>query len=311
LSFQDVHDSGVEPEVGNTHPDFGCKAAAIKVAGGRVSVVMPTMSESPAEIQIASNRLRLQGVALEAMPESTATPALEAALVDRGRQIERTKQGLVLLSLATLLLWIREIALLGLAIGAIAVVLILVGASAFGSRHSSLAWTSAITFVIVWLVSFGLVASLAGTIRSLPTGASGPETASKVLAAFDTTLYALLVVVSILSICSALIAFGLEDRLGRLLLCAGVAAQIAVSVSIFVFVLIPLVHRAIEQTFAVTPPDMSIITAADAQVRSLRGLAVLNSIPAVLFAGAYLWAYRLIARGETPSPRGAPSPQRL
>jgi hypothetical protein len=160
-------------------------------------------------------------------------------------------------------------------------------------------------------VSFGLVASLAGTIRSLPTGASGPETASKVLAAFDTTLYALLVVVSILSICSALIAFGLEDRLGRLLLCAGVAAQIAVSVSIFVFVLIPLVHQAIEQTFAVTPPDMSIITAADAQVRSLRGLAVLNSIPAALFAGAYLWAYRRIARGETPSPRGAFSPQRL
>jgi hypothetical protein len=251
------------------------------------------------------------GIAVEAMPGGAVAPALEPVLGERARKLEQTQWGLLLLLWATLLSWIREVEVLGLAIGAIAVVLILLGASAFGPRHGMFVLTAVVVFVTAIIALFGIVDSFAATIRSIPSGASGPATASKVLGAFDTVLYGSLAVGSILSFCNALIAFDLEDRPGRILLAAGVVAQVVILVYLFVFILMPLVHQAIEQAFAVTPPDMSVITAADLQVRSLRGLAVLNSIPAVLFAGAYLWAYRRISRGETPSREGPVSPQSL
>jgi hypothetical protein len=246
------------------------------------------------------------GIAVEAMPGGAVAPALEPVLGERARKLEQTQWGLLLLLLATLLSWIREVEVLGLAIGAIAVVLILLGASAFGPRHGLLVWTAVVVFVTAMIAFFGIVDSFAATIRNIPSGASGPATASQVLGALDTLLYGSLVVVSILSFCNALIAFELEDRPGRILLAAGVAAQIAVSVSLVVLVLMPLVHQAVERAFAVTPPDMSIISTAGAQVRSLRGLAVLNSIPSMIFAGAYAWAYHRISRVATSSPGTTP-----
>ena len=75
---------------------------------------------------------------------------------------------------------------LGLAIGSIAVVLILLGASAFGPRHVLFVWTAVVVFVTGMIALFGFVDSFATTIRNIPSGASGAATASRVLGAFDT-----------------------------------------------------------------------------------------------------------------------------
>jgi hypothetical protein len=245
------------------------------------------------------------GIALEPVPGQTAPPTLSEEF-ERAKRIERTKSGLVLLAFATLLMWIPVIQLLGFVIGAIAVILILLGASAFGPRHVTLAWVAVIVFTGAQLAVIGLLASFSSSITGLSAG--GPGTTTRMLAAFDSVLYGSLVLVSIMSVCSALIAFDLEDVPGRILLASGVAAQIAVSVSLFVFILIPLINQAVIQAFATTPADMSVITAADEQVRTMRGLAVLNSIPAILFAGGYGWAWRRVSRGATPSSGNAPLP---
>jgi hypothetical protein len=246
-----------------------------------------------------------EGDCVEAMPAGTGGPAVEAVQVERAKQLERTQWGLLLLSVTALMSWIPEVELLSFLVGAIAVILILLGTSAFGSRHTLLVWAAVVVFVSATFALFGIVASFAGSIRSIPSGASGPAATSQVLAAVDTFLYGSLVIGAALSLCYALIAFELEDGPGRVLLTTGVASQIVISLSLFTFVFIPLIHRAVGQAFATNPPDLSILTAASAQLRSLRGLAVLNSIPAVIFAGAYTWAFHRISQGAMPS-SGAP-----
>jgi hypothetical protein len=214
--------------------------------------------------------------------------------------VDRTRAGLGLMALAVLLSWIPIIELVGFVIGAIAAILLVLGAPAFGPRHGRLVWAAVILFVGAEITELVLFGSFSATISNLPSGASGPETVATVLAAFDTLIVGSLVVASIVSVCFALIAFELEDPSGRVLLIGGVVTQILVSVSLFVLVLNPLIHQAVAEAFASSPPDMSAIVTADAQLRSLSGLRLLNSIPAVFFAGAYAWALHRASGRATP-----------
>lgn len=234
-----------------------------------------------------------------------------AVVEDPSKPIERTKTGIVLLIFAVLLQWIPVIQYLGLALGAIAAILIILGSPAFGRRHEGLVWISVVLFVAAQIAEFALLVAFASTVGGLPGNTSVPAAASTVLAAFDALVGGSLVAVSLVSVSFALIAFDLEDDAGRLLLVAGVAAQILVSVALFVLVLKPLIHQAVTEAFASTPVDTQPLVTAAAQIRGLSGLAVLNNIPALLFAGGYVWAHDRLSRGAVPPSPRAPAPASL
>src|SRR5436853_4924964 len=102
---------------------------------------------------------------------------------DRNRMIDRTESGLLLLILAALLLWIPVIEIMGLIVGAIAVILLILGAQAFGWRHQMLVWTSVLLFILAQIAGLVLVGSFGSTVRSIVS--SGPDAKGQILSAFD------------------------------------------------------------------------------------------------------------------------------
>jgi len=221
--------------------------------------------------------------------------------VDRG-QVEWTQTGLVLLIVGVLLQWIPIIQYLGLLLGAIAVLMIIMGSRAFGGWHEMLVWISVLLFIAAEIAEFTLAEGFVAAARGIPSTATGPSAANAFLAAYDGLVEGSLVVVSVISVSFVLIAFDLEDLPGRLLLLAGVGSQMVISAAVFLLVLNPLIHQAVTQAFASNPVDTAVLDAADAQVRGLTAVKILNSIPAMMFAGAYAWAHRRITQGKIPHP---------
>ena len=235
------------------------------------------------------------------LPPQTPEPSDQA--------VTRTRNGLLLLAVAVLLQWIPVVEYLGLVVGAVGAILMILGRRPFGDRHGILVGTSVSLFIAALILELLLVFSFASSLTSI--GGTGSAAANAFLGAWSGLEDGLLVAVSLTSVSFALIAAALEDWPGRLLLAAAVAAQIVISVGILVLVVDPILRVAVTRAFASTPVDLSVIEAADAQISGLGALRVLNAIPAVLFAAAYVWAHDRIGRGAVPpSARPARPPSR-
>src|SRR5436309_15386817 len=103
------------------------------------------------------------------LPASAPGPIGREAAEDRNRMIDRTESGLALLVLAALLLWIPVVEIGGLFVGAIAVILIILGAEAFGWRHQMLVWASVLLFILAQVAGLVLAGSFVSTVRSIPS----------------------------------------------------------------------------------------------------------------------------------------------
>ena len=226
------------------------------------------------------------------LPASAPSPMEREVAEDRNRMIERTESGLALLILAALLLWIPVIEIGGLFVGAIAVILITLGAQAFGWRHQMLVWTSVLLFILAQVAGLVLAGSFVSTIRSIPS--SEPAAADQILSAFDGLIRGVLVLVVIASISEALIAFDLSDLTGRVLLLGAVVVQSLVSVILLLVVFGPLIHQAVADAFASGTFNTGPITDASARINGLSAYSLLNSIPALMFAAAFYLTYRRV-----------------
>lgn len=257
---------------------------------------------------------------LEAPPPQPAGPQAIPSPIPRppgirplwGLDIARTSTGLLLLAVSVLLQWIPIIEYLGLLLGIIGAVLMILGLAPFGRRHQTLVWVSVGLYVLTFFGEFLLTTSFAFSVARIGSS-TGPTAADEFLTAWDGFEVGSLVAVSFVSISFALIAFGLEDWPGRLLLLAGVLLQIVISLYVLVVVLDPILREAVAQAFASNPVNVAVIEAANAQINGLSGLKLLNAIPALLFAVAYLWARRRIERGVIPAaapPPGTTAPAR-
>src|SRR5437773_9982363 len=91
------------------------------------------------------------------LPASAPGPIEREVAEDRNRMIDRTESGLALLILAALLLWIPVIEIGGLFVGAIAVILIILGAEAFGWRHPMLVSASVPLFILAHIRALHLI----------------------------------------------------------------------------------------------------------------------------------------------------------
>jgi len=242
------------------------------------------------------------------LPASAPGPIEREAAEDRNRMIDRTESGLALLILAALLLWIPVIEIGGLFVGAIAVILIILGAEAFGWRHQMLVWASVLLFILAQIAGFVLVGSFASSVRSAPS--AGAAAADQILSALDGLIRGLLVLVVIASISEALIAFDLSDLAGRVLLLGAVLVQSLVSVILLLFVFGPLIHQAVADAFASGSFNAGPIADASARIQGLSAYNLLNSIPALMFAAAFYRTYKHIRQTVKPSfPRSWTMPQ--
>ncbi len=240
---------------------------------------------------------------MDPVPPPTAPPDAAASETrqERTKQIARTETGLLLLAIAVLVQPWPVVTILAFILAAIGAILLIWGAPAFGRRHATLVWLSVVLFIGAEVAEFLLAGSLASSIGA-QGGASGPAGAAAMIAIFDSTLIAGIVIASVLALAYVLIAFCLEDGAGLGLLLGALVADVLVSVAVFTLILSPLVHQAITEAYASTPPNMAIIETADAQLRSLTAPAALGFIPLLLFAAAYVWAMHRIDREEIPPP---------
>jgi MFS family permease len=219
------------------------------------------------------------------------TPYGPSVDYERNRQVDRTKTGALLLLIGTLLSWIPLIQFVGYLLIFIGVILVILGRKAFGPAHSRNVVVSIVLFIVGILVVIGVAVFAA---LSNLSGVIGPGGTVNVTPAFlasvaNAGLLAGIVAAFILGIAELLFTYGLQAQTGRILLWAAYGANIALSVTLYL---------------ALSPLFNGVITAADydSALLTQETYALLNVIPAMLFAGADYLAWSRINRREIPAP---------
>jgi len=203
-------------------------------------------------------------------------PGLPSAWdVGRRKQIDRTKTGLLLLLIGGLISWIpiaRNVVL--------AIVLFFVG------------------------IIIGVIAGVLFGVAVFSTVASqNPSTAASALAsAFGTLLVGAIIAAAVSGIASVLFTYALQKQTGRMLLWAGYAANLAISIAIYV-IIAPLISDAVNQAVSGGTYNPAPVVALQGQLSALGYLSV---IPALLFAAATYLAWARVSHGEIPAPTVPP-----
>ena len=230
-----------------------------------------------------------------------------SAEYERGKRVDRTRMGILLILLGTLLSWVPfEIDLIGYVLIFVGLILLLLRRKAFGDHHPR----NTVLSIVLLFVGVGAIIGAA-----LPLGISfataqltnTPISAAELSSDFQILLVGEIVGAIAFGLMSVLFTYALQKPMGRLLLLAGFGASVALSVAIYAIVS-PVVQSAIQEALAGGTIDAATIAALEGIAGSY---GLLNAIPSVLFASAEYLAWSRIAHGEIPprpsSPAG-PSP---
>jgi hypothetical protein len=224
-------------------------------------------------------------------------PTFDYAALDRQKQIDRTKWGILLLAIGALLLWIPLVNAVAGFISLIGVILGILGRKAFGDRHAKFVVISVVLYILVvippafYALSFGFAAGFTGDVRGVASQL-WPLLISSVFAGIGANVSWLL------------FAHELEAKPGRMLLYAAVAAG-AIVLPVVLFVgLAPTVNALVAEAQGGTMTLDAFLDRFSA-IETLFDLATAPS--SVLFAIAYLLAWQRINRGEIPAYPRAPA----
>ena len=216
---------------------------------------------------------------------------------ERARQVDRTKTGILLLLVGTLIGWIpfASIGLIGGLLLLIGAILVILGRKAFGPKHSRNVILSLVLF-LVGIVGAVVLAILvvAATLGSFVT----PDPAT-VLGALNTLLIGAIILTAVSGLASVLFTYELQSNLGRVLLWAGYGASVGVEVAIFL-ILLPLLNGL----FTGGTVDPRALEAFLATISSYEYLGVIS---AALFAAANYIAWDRLNRRLIPAPLAPPA----
>lgn len=212
---------------------------------------------------------------------------------ERTKQIDRTKTGIFLLLIGTLLSWIPIILIIGYILLLVGAILVILGRKAFGPTHSRNVIISIVMFFIgivvaVVVVIIAVLSSLSGLL-----GPGGVPQMAALVSALSAALIGGMVIAAIIGIAELLFTYALQNQTGRILLWAAYGANLALSVAIY----------------AIIGPQLSsiLVTGDYNRLVGLQGtLQLLGVIPIALFAAADYLAWSRISRGEIPAPTPAP-----
>ncbi len=213
---------------------------------------------------------------------------------ERTKQIDRTKTGIFLLLIGTLLSWVPfPIDLIGYILLLVGAILVILGRKAFGETHSRNVIISIVLFFVGILVAITIAVIVAlSNFSSFITG--GGPTPAALASAINAILIGGIVGAAIIGIAEVLFTYGLQAQTGRILLWAAYGANVALSVAIYA-IISPLLGGIVTQS------DYNNLFGQRAT------LQLLNVIPAALFAGADYLAWSRISRSEIPAPPAAPT----
>jgi hypothetical protein len=213
--------------------------------------------------------------------------------------------GLLFLLIGLVLGPIPFVGIIGLILDIIGAILVILGRGVFGPNHSRNVILAVVIFVIGLCVIAGSILSLFLTIFSATyTASSGgtvdPTALSQAISSsFQTFIIGTAVGGAIDGVAIVLFTYAIQNQNGKMLLWAGYAISIAVSI-ITILVVGPLISEAVTQAFAgstFNPAPVSDLQ-AQAQLWGLLGL-----IPSILYAGAFYLVRSRIDKGQVLKPR--------
>src|SRR3989454_2908412 len=232
-----------------------------------------------------------------------AMPGLPSAWdAERRKQIDRTKTGLLLLLIGGLISWIPLIGIVGGLLLLIGAIFVIIGRKAFGSTHARNVVIAIVLFfvgIIIGIIAGVLfAAAVFSAIASQNPAALGAALGS----AFNTLLVGAIIAAVVSGIASVLFTYALQKQTGKMLLWAGYAANLAISIAVFA-IIGPLIANAVNQATSGGTYNPAPIVALQGQLSALGYLSV---IPALLFAGATYLAWSRVSHGEIPPPTTPP-----
>ena len=230
-----------------------------------------------------------------------AMPGLPSAWdAERRRQIDRTKTGVLLILVGTLIGWLPYIGVIGFILIFVGAILVILGRKAFGAAHSRNVIISIVLVIlgIIITVVAGVVLVFATISSIIPGNAPTP---AAITSTFNNFLIILVVGTIVTGLASVFFTYAIQNQTGRMLLLGGYVARIVLQIAIFV-----VVSQAVG-TFvaAMFPggtynPAAAAIAAADFSAR-VQTLGYLSAIPALIYAGAYYLVWNRINKGEIPA----------
>lgn len=236
-------------------------------------------------------------------PYPMAAPPMWDA--ERTKQVGRTKTGVLLLLIGTLISWVPIIGPLGGLLVLIGAILVILGRKAFGAAHARNVVISVVVFFVGLIVVFAGGIPLAAVIVVAAGFSAQTIPAAEVQAAFNSVLIIAVAGAIIGGLANVLFTFILQNQTGKMLLFAGYGAGVVIQVVIFV-----VVSADIPDILAACSGDTCNSTAArtvlDRFLGRVDSLSLLEGIPALLYAGAYYLVWNRINKGELPAPPAAP-----
>ncbi len=216
------------------------------------------------------------------------------AVMERQKQVDRTKTGFLLLAVGFLIGWVPLIGAVGGLLAFIGAILVILGRKAFGDRHATLVIISIVVYIasfvlsavfIAWFFLAGLQSSIEGNPRPF-------------LSAFWPFIGGLIVASAIGAVAQVLFVHELEKPIGRYLLYGALVASIVIPIGA-VLVLMPALSAVLDgiASGTITNPNDPRLAALE----GVQGLLTLASVvPSVLFGIAYFLAWQRIDRREIP-----------
>lgn len=230
--------------------------------------------------------------------------------VEWARQVDRTKTGLLLLLVGSLLSWIPfGIGLLGSLLILIGAILVILGRRAFGDAHRRNVVLSIVLFVIgIAVAVVGAIFAVLIAFSPIITSGTEAQIAAALRDGFRNAMTIAIVGSLISGLASVFFTYALQKREGRILLWGAYAATVGVSIATLLL-LLPvfdvLATELAREIVSQGSSDPSRIAAVFSGAGV--GPSLLNVIPAVLFAGAAYLAWSRINRREIPVAPGVAS----
>ncbi len=223
---------------------------------------------------------------------------------EMGKWIDRTKTGLLLLLIGTIISVVPIIGFIGTILAAIGAIFIILGRRAFGDQHSKYVLISVGTYIFGGIVIFVAALIFAFSVASAASSATSVSEVVPILtSALNSFIVGVIVGAAITGFSFVLITYAIQDQMGRLLVWAAYIITLAIEVGIFLIVT-PQISGALNASIATGTYNQAPINALQSQISSL---GILDLIPYALYATAYYLVYSRVNRGEIP-PRTTPQP---
>jgi len=233
-------------------------------------------------------------------PYPPPIPGPSLAELNWRTEVDRTKWGLILLAIGFLVAAIPPAAGIGALLGFIGAILVIIGRAPFGTRHGRYV----IVAVAVYIIAGALAAAFFVWWAATTLTAEVNSNAQPFVGVFWPYIAGLIGAGVLAALAEVLLVHDLEDRMGRRVLWAALAAGIVGPIVAAVALAGGAngVLDAIRSGAITSPTDPRLGPLDDVPT----ALNLSRAVSLVLFAIAYFWAWRRIDRKEIPAPPPTP-----